>query len=135
MVRLMKNYVKSRGTWIDRTLLENQTVPPTPEIESRSELRLSAGALKFGVNVPEDFKGRTEWRLGEISTGVVGLAPRLEPRRYEITALWSTNNVGEALIPAKQLEPGRTYRVRARILDAAGNASHYSDPIEFTAKP
>ncbi|HJO09706.1 MAG TPA: lamin tail domain-containing protein, partial [Verrucomicrobiota bacterium] len=36
-------------------------------------------------------------------------------------------------IPASAMEPGKTYRVRARFRDNTGRTSHWSTPVEFTA--
>jgi hypothetical protein len=67
-------------------------------------------------------------------------APRLyrrQPGRYEIDAVWTSPEItafkSEATIPAAGLRPGRTYRVRCRVTDNTGRASHWSTPEQFVA--
>ena len=72
------------------------------------------------------------WRIGAVTlTNAPGFDPRA-PRRYEIEPVWSASGDATIEIPATKLSAGTSYRVRARLTDAEGNAGHWSDPVEFT---
>ena len=59
------------------------------------------------------------------------------PLHMEIEAVWEsqalTDNSYEITIPAGDLLPGRTYRVRCRLQDEMGRWSHWSIPHQFVA--
>ncbi len=63
--------------------------------------------------------------------------PVRTPGKYEITSLWeSTENPRlnlDMTIPGRDLESGKTYRVRCRMKDNTERWSHWSAPIEFVA--
>jgi len=63
--------------------------------------------------------------------------PPREPRNYEIDAVWAGDELttfnSDVTIPAAGLRPGRTYRVRCRMKDNTGRASHWSSPVQFVA--
>lgn len=135
MVRLMKGYVATRAKWVDNALLSRATIPPTPKLAPPPSYALSKRPLPFSVTTPSSFKGRVEWHLGEVTPkDTISLQPKT-PRRYEINTLWATNGPSAVDLPGKVLQPGRTYRMRARILDETGVAGHYSAPVEFVAEP
>ncbi len=58
--------------------------------------------------------------------------------KYEIDAIWESEEIisPEATtitIPASDVEPGQTYRVRCRMKDNTGRWSHWSAPVQFVA--
>ncbi len=57
--------------------------------------------------------------------------------RYEIDAVWESPLLTEfddtIQIPATEVKPGRTYRVRCRMQDNTGRWSHWSQPVQFVA--
>lgn len=72
------------------------------------------------------------WRIGAVTlTNAPGFDPRA-PRRYEIELVWAASGGLTAAIPTTGLSRGTSYRARARLTDADGNAGHWSDLIEFT---
>jgi len=62
---------------------------------------------------------------------------RREPGRYEINALWESDEITEfnntIQIPAYVVQPGCTYRVRCRMKNNTDRWSHWSVPIQFVA--
>src|SRR5262249_24803600 len=136
MVEVMKDYVKRRGLWFDRRVIANPQIPATPRLEvpggtksARLEGKLVAavaGAPPEGSNVQCQFG---DVRPGKRSSGGTRL-----PRAYEITPVWQTNGVAKINLPLTNLSARHTYRLRARLVDAAGNAGHYSEPYEFAVE-
>lgn len=135
MVRLMKSYVASRSKWVDDALLSGTPLPPAPKLSSPPSFALSQAPLPFSILNPSSTKGTVEWHLGEITPKDAISLRAKTPRRYEINTLWSTNGPTSVVLPGKVLEPGHTYRMRARIVDDTGVAGRYSDPVEFVAQP
>ncbi len=60
-----------------------------------------------------------------------------QPGKYEIESLWESGVLttfnANAKVPASVVKPGRTYRVRCRMMDNTGRWSHWSAPAQFTA--
>jgi hypothetical protein len=79
--------------------------------------------------------GKTQWRLAEISgPGVPGYEGG--PRKYEMSAIWSTETTDPATpvtIPNGVATAGRTYRVRVRHQDDTGRWSRWSEAAQFAA--
>lgn len=58
------------------------------------------------------------------------------PGSYEIETVWDSNSLtfdSQIQIPASVVRPGRTYRVRCKMMDNTGRWSHWSDPNQFVA--
>lgn len=134
MTKLMKDYIKTRGTSVDAALLKDPKIPETPTANYTGPREFPADQLRFRAG---PYQGSAafaamKWRLAEITPNA---APRT-PHSYEITALWESPELlkldQEVTIPALTL-PGHTYRVRVRMKDATNRWSHWSDPVEFTA--
>ena len=70
-----------------------------------------------------------EWRLAEVTPGT--RTKPLVPRKYEIEPLWQQAGSAAADIPTTLVQRGHTYRVRARLKNDTGRASHWSEPVEF----
>lgn len=133
MVQQMKQYVAGRSRWIDRTLLTDRSIPKTPTIQRNGD------SLTFTTT---PFSGSAEfaalkWRLAEIDVNPDFTKKPTRPGHYEITPLWESAELTEfnpeITIPANAVQPGHTYRVRARFKDNTGRWSHWSPPIQFTA--
>jgi hypothetical protein len=138
MVQRMKGYVKSRGAWVDRALLDDPDLPATPSIRFSGGPGFSSENLHFRLSSGGDAKGlkAIKWRLAQITPAKT--APADGGRRhYEITAAWESAELTELgqeiAIPKGTAAMGHTYRVRARVKDAAGRWSHWSEPAEFIA--
>ena len=81
-----------------------------------------------------------EWRIAEItdpSDPDFDPYNRTEPRKYEIESLWESGELeafaDSVSIPSHLVEPGKTYRVRVRMMDNDQHWSHWSDPAQFVA--
>nr|HOD83861.1 lamin tail domain-containing protein [Phycisphaerae bacterium] len=137
MIALMKNYVVSRGAWIDSTILTDEAlIPATPTVTYTGQPVFPIDELTFAASAFSSASASfaaMEWRIAEVATGPVS-ADR-EPC-YEITALWTSGELtaydNDVFIPSGDLEVGKTYRVRVRMKDDAGRYSHWSAPVEFT---
>jgi hypothetical protein len=141
MAQLMKNYVKSRGAWIDSALLNDPAIPETPKVSASGPPGLAPDQLRFRIS---PFKGANPFaaaklRLAEITAPTVaapGSPPAQGPR--EINAVWESADLADAAaqisIPAGIAKSGHTYRVRVRMKDTTGRWSHWSAPVEFVSK-
>lgn len=141
MLQLMKNYVKSRGAWVDAVLLNDSSIPDTPAVTSCGPVGFQASQLRFRA---EPYQGKhafaaVKWRMAEITP--VNRASKATPPAQglrEITAVWESPELAEATaevaIPGGVAQPGHTYRVRARMKDNTGRWSHWSAPVEFLAQ-
>lgn len=133
MVKMMKQYVASRGQWCDSMLLGNSPNPATAKIKVEGDLETAKAPLRMRATLAAGGEAvkAFEWRLAEVTKGP--LPKGQGPRHYEIQALWQQSGASAAEIPATVLQPGHTYRIRARARDTEGRCGHWSEPIEFTA--
>jgi hypothetical protein len=137
MIKLMKDYVVSRGFWVDQQILRDPLIPPAPTLNYLGPAGFPANGLRFA---PGPYKGRTpfaavKWRIAEIIPGDRVKADPHSPQAYEITPVWESEEleqIGEIAIPPDGLKSGHTYRVRVRFKDASKRWSHWSAPVEFT---
>ena len=134
MVEQMKEYVAARARWIDRTILTDREIPKTPAIQRTGD------SLTFTCS-PFSGSGSfaaLKWRLAEIDSKPNFTKKPARPGHYEITPTWESPELTEfkpdITVPAASIQAGHTYRVRARLKDNAGRWSHWSAPIQFTAK-
>lgn len=143
MAEQMKAYVASRGKWVDDMLLKDPKVPATPSAKYVGPAGFPAGGLRFKAEPYQgaDAFAAMQWRLAEVSpkdakpaVPPAGAGPGT-PMAYEIAAVWespeATTFAAEATVPADIVAPGKTYRLRVRMKDAAGRWSHWSAPVEF----
>lgn len=133
IISLMKQFVVHRGEYLEQGLLAGQPLPPRPIIADDEARKPGETKLRFRVKADSlgESKPAISWRVGAITpTNTPAFDPR-SPRQYEITPVWSADGGMLAEIPADTLRPGTTYRVRARLTDAQGNAGHWSEPAEF----
>jgi hypothetical protein len=137
MVRLMKDYVKTRGRWIDANLLTDANLPATPSVTYTGPANFPVNRLAFHCS---GFSGAgafaaMKWRVGEVVGSSVP-PPKLKgPLPYEVTPVWesaeSTAFNPEIALPSNGLKPGHTYRVRVQMKNASGRWSHWSAPVQF----
>jgi hypothetical protein len=133
MVEQMKEYVRTRGQWVDLALLQDMKIPARPTATYTGAAEFPANALKFKSSA---YKGTaafaaTKWRIAEVAP-----ATTRSPGVYEINPVWESQELAEPaeiMIPADVVKPERKYRVRARMKDATGRWSHWSAPVEFVA--
>ncbi len=158
MLKIMKEYVVSRGEWIDRTILNNdRNVPDTPTVTPLTE-DFRIDDLRFETSDFRDPNGNDtfaamKWRIAEVepfaeqwnsfvnpTASFVRSFDRLqEPLKYEIHAVWESEEFAtfekQITIPPKNLIPNHKYRVRVKMKDEEGHWSHWSAPIQFKAQP
>jgi hypothetical protein len=143
MMQVLKNYVVSRGAFIDATILtDDSQVPVRPTINYSGQPGFPVDGLQF-TSSPFSSSNSSfvamEWRIAEVyHSGTPGYEPGTE-WKYEIDAVWES---GELTTFDNTLDssgagllPGHTYRARVRMKDAAGRWSHWSAPVEFVAAP
>lgn len=138
MVKLMKDYVKSRGAWVDANLLNDPKIPATPVATYTGPASHAAAKLTFRASPykgPAPFAA-VQWRIAEITPANVPQTSPPTPRHYEITAAWQSEELAkieDIAIPANAAKAGHTYRVRVRMKDKAGKWGHWSGAVEFVA--
>jgi hypothetical protein len=71
MVKIMKDYVVSRGQWIDRTYLNDANIPATPTLVAAASNDFSREALTFQCSPFSDPQGNNtfaamKWRIAEV---------------------------------------------------------------------
>lgn len=141
-VQLMKNYVLYRATNASfslDTMADEPGIPSAPVVTDAGPSGHPLNRLGFGI---EPYQGEgsfrsVQWRVAEISRPGHPATTSLEPMHYEMEAVWQSPEIVELgsrfQIPGDTLRVGHLYRVRARFMDKAGRASHWSNPVEFTA--
>jgi hypothetical protein len=142
MVQLMKSYVVSRGSWIDANIASDAAIPATPSVSYTGPAGHPIDRLTFRSSAFSDPQGSgtfagIKWRVGEVTPDGAPAYDSERPRAYEIDLVWESPEItpfaSDFTLPSSVLEIGRTYRVRARMLDASGRTSHWSAPVELTA--
>ncbi len=122
-------------------LAESTLIPSKPTITYTGAGGFPLDGLAFSTSAFFDPQGNTtqgalEWRLAEVAAPTA-----TTDRAYEYTALWSNSSPtwnGTAVsqqFPITNMLAGHTYRARVRHKDNTGRASHWSDPVTFTAGP
>jgi hypothetical protein len=139
-VQIMKNYVVSRGTWMDSTLANDPNIPKTPTVTPLNPTNFPANRLSFRCSAFQSSAGTfaaMQWRLAEVTPANRPAFDPAAPRQYEICANWESgalNTYVEIItIPPDVAKVGHVYRVRARMKDNAGRWSHWSAPVQFVA--
>ena len=138
MIQGVKNYIVSRGNWMERSLLtQNNNIPNTPTLTYSGTTGFPSNGLLFSSS---DYSSATsfakmEWRISEIYDPTTANYVAGDPYLYEIenpsTSGELTSFDSSYLFPTVSARPGQTYRVRVRHQDTAGRWSHWSEPVEF----
>jgi len=136
MVQLMKDYIKSRGAWVDANLLTDRKIPATPTATYTGPASHPAGHLTFRASAYNGTAAfaAVKWRIAEITPADIEAKSPRSPGVYEITPVWQSEEMKqteEITIPANVTKAGHTYRVRVLMKDAMGRCSHWSAPVEF----
>jgi hypothetical protein len=143
MQQVLRNYVVSRGSFIDATILTDEgQIPARPTISYTGEAGFPLDGLQFtttSFSSSSSSFGAMEWRIAEVyHAGMASYEPGTQ-WKYEIDAVWESgeqatfnNTLSHS---GANLETGHTYRARVRMKDAAGRWSHWSSPVEFVVAP
>jgi hypothetical protein len=139
MGRLMKAYVKSRGSWIDSALLSDPKIPATPTAFFVGPTNFLINQLRFRASAYKgnDSFAALRWRVAEVP--LKGSKRPSSPSRglYEINSVWESRDLDRSeetvSIPDAVTKPGHCYRARVRMKDSTHRWSHWSDPVEFVA--
>jgi hypothetical protein len=111
----------------------DEKIPERPTLRSADNKKFSVSP--FSSSAGAKFAG-VQWRAAQISApGLPGYKPG-QPCRYEIESTWTTEfttQSPELMLPPNVVQPGLTYRIRARYKDDTGRCSHWSAPIQFVA--
>jgi len=138
MIQVLKNYIVSRGSWMESNLLtQNSSIPNTPVVTysggigyPSNDLRFTSTAYSSGTPF-----AAMEWRVSEISDPSTPNYIAGSPYIYEIENPTEsgeiTNFTADYFVPALSTRPGNTYRTRVRHQDTSGRWSHWSAPVEF----
>lgn len=134
-LQLMRNYVSNRSEHLD-DLATDALIPNTPSVAYTGPDGYPVNRLTFrasNFSGPGQFAA-LKWRLGEVTdTNSPAYQPG-EPWAYEIETVWESTNtvfVADVALPPGALHVGRTYRVRAQMVDTTGRTSHWSPPVQF----
>ncbi len=144
MMQILKNYVQSRGQFMDTNILtdENQ-IPQKPTINYTGAANHPADGLTFTNSAftsgNSTFKA-LEWRIAEVTDINNPNYDPLAPKAYEITPAWESGVIttfsSNMTVPGDNLSPGQTYRVRGcDIRISAGRWSHWSNASQFIVDP
>jgi len=144
MAQLMKNYVRYRATdpgYSLDTIAREADIPITPALSYDGAAGFPADQLRFASSKfsGKGLLGSVQYRVAEITrTNHPGFEAG-RPWRYEIEPVWESPRLDRPTrsiaIPTGRLQAGRLYRARVRHWDSEGRASHWSEPVEFTAGP
>ncbi|MBN1854990.1 MAG: lamin tail domain-containing protein [Pirellulales bacterium] len=142
MIQLMKDYVVSRGAWIDSQILDDEAlIPSQPTITYAGADGYPTNGLAFQTSdyhssIASPFTA-IEWRIGRVTDPAEPIFDPSKPRAYEINSIWESGELSTfdnmILVPGDDLIVGETYRVRARMKDTNGRWSHWSSPVQFVA--
>ncbi|HOX02647.1 MAG TPA: lamin tail domain-containing protein [Candidatus Paceibacterota bacterium] len=142
MLQKQKDYVVSRGQWLDANLLTDESLAPQRPTVSALNPEFPLDDLRFDTTpfaspAGQPFAG-IEWRLAAVTDPAqTNLLAGAHRPRYEIQAAWTSGVLSpfqnRIQIPAGIARIGDLCRVRARMKDAAGRWSHWSAPVQFTA--
>jgi hypothetical protein len=140
MAQLMKEWVVTRGAWLDQKLLTDPYLPATPSVAYQGPANFPADQLTFASSPFADGAGgfaAMQWRVAVLRwPGLPGYQPNT-PNQYEIEAAWQSPALPYftpqiTLTPGACL-PGQLCRVRVRMKNTIGRWSHWSAPLQFVA--
>jgi len=150
MVQKMKDYVTYRGSSANLSpagsgldgLAADSLIPNTPQVSYTGPVGYALNRLSFRSSAYSGSSGfaQRQWRIAEVLSSGASPANPAEPNRYEMDAVWQSlpsTSVSDRdiTIPSSVVQVGTTYRVRSRVMDASGRASHWSAPVQFVVGP
>ncbi|MBN1441306.1 MAG: CotH kinase family protein, partial [Planctomycetes bacterium] len=142
MLQYQKNYVTSRGSWLDSNIANDSSIPQRPSVTFQGATGFPIDDLRFRASAFSDPQGSgtfgaMKWRLAEVTPPGAPPFDPLHPKKYEIEADWESDVLTvyerDIQIPREVPVIGRTYRVRVRMMDSTNRWSRWSDPVEFVA--
>jgi hypothetical protein len=117
-------------------------IPNRPTATSTSSAGFPVNNIRFassGYSSPQGAGSfaAVQWRVGEISAPGIPLYDPSEPRIYELSDVWRSEEIpsaaGDTRIPPTSLKVGHTYRARVRHKDITGRWSRWSPAVQFVA--
>jgi lamin tail-like protein/CotH protein len=112
-------------------------IPRTPTVTAVGPAHFPIDSLVFETTPFSDPQGAGTFGLLRWRVTLVKDPDDPFPRILdEWTAVWETETAffdPRVTIPLGAIAPGRTYRVRARMMDSTKRWSHWSEPVEFLA--
>jgi hypothetical protein len=140
MVKIMKNYIRTRRNFILKSAARDTKHPDQPTIVYSGGGGHPVNALRFRSSAFGDSSGKfagMKWRLAEVSAPDAAPYDPANPRQYEINADWEsdvlTKFADTIALPTGLAKVGHWYRARVRMLDDTKRWSHWSGPVEFQA--
>jgi len=140
MVKIMKNYIRTRRNFILKSAARDTKHPDQPTIVYSGGGGHPVNALRFRSSAFGDSSGKfagMKWRLAEVSGPDAPPYDPANPRQYEINADWEsdvlTKFADTIALPSGLAKVGHWYRARVRMLDDTKRWSHWSGPVEFRA--
>ena len=121
---------------------DSTRIPHTPVVAYKGPDGHPVNALFFESSPFADRQGADtfasiRWRIAEMDADYDLAARPARLPLFEWRAAWDSGELAEFAprvdVPPSAVEPGKTYRVRARFRDNTGRTSHWSAPVEFTA--
>jgi len=138
MIQVLKNYINSRGSWMQSNLLtQNSSIPDTPVITYTGEAGFPSNALQFTSSAYSSGTAfaAMEWRVSEIADPSTANYLAGDPYIYEIANPTESGELvtfnEDYIPPSLATSSGKTYRARVRHQDTSGRWSHWSAPSEF----
>ena len=138
MIQVLKNYLVSRGNWMQTSLLtQNSSIPDTPTITYTGGASYPSNGLQFSSSTYKSSIAfaAMEWRISEINDPTTANYITGDPYLYEIEDPTESGELNtfnaNYLYPALSASTGQTYRARVRHQDTTGRWSHWSEPAEF----
>jgi len=149
MVTILKNYVGAKVNgylagsayaFDPKVASDEGQQPDTPVLSYFGPEGFPLDELRFQSSVFSGGSGAfsaMKWRIAEVTDPNDANFDPTEPRKYEATAHWESDEIttfnSTAVIPSDGLLAGKTYRVRVRMKDSDGRWSHWSDPVQLVA--
>jgi hypothetical protein len=140
MVKIMKNYIRTRRNFILNSAARDTKHPDQPTIEYSGGGGHPVNGLRFRSSAFSDSSGKfagMKWRLAEVTAPDAPPYDPSSPRQYEINANWESDVLSEfteeIALPSGLAKVSHWYRARVRMLDDTKRWSHWSDPVEFRA--
>jgi len=144
MVQLEKNYVAARisGDTTDPTIAsDSYQAPNKPTITYIGQDDYPVDGLTFRSSSFSSPVGASfaamKWRIAEVTDPESPDFDPVQPRAYEITANWESDDIpifdNTMTMPGGGVEIGKTYRARVRMKDSNGRWGHWSEPVQFVA--